>query len=264
MPQTQTVEFFAAPSQTVTAKLFSPGSETEIASVTATEQTNRKGVYRAVYTDVAAGLYRLLALASTTPIATWWTDLTLTTATFQAYEVPTSVFSASGSTDWTLAERSALRSILGFDTGGSVTDPSIGILDTIRDKTNLITSTNVSTAGPVTTTGDLRGPILIGDDYLAANGRAFVWTVAAIPGITPGTSTARFGGKYGSTTWLVTGTVTDNGNGTWTLSCDMTRTVSGALVPGVYDWSVEILSNGGTEITPVRSGKPVAVATKLT
>jgi hypothetical protein len=94
MPSTQTVEFFAAPGQTVTASLFSAGSDTVVASVTATEQTNRKGVYRAVYTDVAAGLYRLLALVSATPIATWWTDLTLTTATFQGYEVPTSVFAS--------------------------------------------------------------------------------------------------------------------------------------------------------------------------
>ena len=170
-----------------------------------------------------------------------------------------------GGIDWTTDERAAIRSILGVPTSGTTpTDPTVGILDTIRDKTALITPTTVVTTSPVTSTGELRGPILIGDDYLAANGRAFRWTISAITGITPGTSTARFGGKYGSTTWLVTGTVTDNGNGTWTLSCDMTRTVSGALVPGVYDWSVEIVSNSGTEITPVRSGKPVTVAIKLT
>lgn len=106
MPSTQTVEFFAAPGQTVVANLFAPGSDTQVASVTATEQTNRKGVYRAVYTDVAAGLYRLLALVSATPIATWWVDLTLTTATFQTYEVPIStvvggVYNASPSAGWT-------------------------------------------------------------------------------------------------------------------------------------------------------------------
>jgi hypothetical protein len=137
MPATQTVEFFAAPSQTVTAKLFAAGSDTVVASVTATEQSNRKGVYRAVYTDVAAGLYRLLALVSTTPIASWWTDLTLTTATFQSYEIPTSVFAGGGGgTDWTANERTAIRSILGIPTSGTTpTDPTVGILDTIRDKT---------------------------------------------------------------------------------------------------------------------------------
>lgn len=93
---TQTVEFFAAPSQTVTAKLFSPGSDTQVASVTATEQTNRKGVYRAVYTDVPAGAYRLLALVGTTPIASWWTDLLLSTATYESYEIALSAIGGVG------------------------------------------------------------------------------------------------------------------------------------------------------------------------
>ncbi len=38
-----------------------------------------------------------------------------------------------GSTDWTSNERSAIRSILGFSSSGSVVDPSVGILDEIRD-----------------------------------------------------------------------------------------------------------------------------------
>jgi hypothetical protein len=38
-----------------------------------------------------------------------------------------------GGTDWTLSERSAIRSILGFNSSGSVVDPSVGILDEIRD-----------------------------------------------------------------------------------------------------------------------------------
>lgn len=38
-----------------------------------------------------------------------------------------------GSTDWTSNERSAIRSILGFNSSGSVVDPSVGILDEIRD-----------------------------------------------------------------------------------------------------------------------------------
>jgi hypothetical protein len=87
MPATQTVEFIAPTGQGVTAKLFAPGSDTQVASVTATEQTNRKGVYRAVYTDVPAGAYRLLALVGTTPVASWWTDLLLSTATYQSYEI---------------------------------------------------------------------------------------------------------------------------------------------------------------------------------
>jgi hypothetical protein len=38
-----------------------------------------------------------------------------------------------GSTDWTSNERSAIRSILGFNSSGSVVDPSVGILDEIMD-----------------------------------------------------------------------------------------------------------------------------------
>lgn len=81
---TQTVEFRSPPSQTVTAKLFSIGSDTQVASVTATEATNRKGTYSAAYTDVAAGEYELIALVGAVPVARWFVTLTLTTATFQA------------------------------------------------------------------------------------------------------------------------------------------------------------------------------------
>ena len=55
---TQTVEFPCVTGQTVTAKLFSFGSDTEVASVSATEATNRKGLYSAAFTDVAAGTAR--------------------------------------------------------------------------------------------------------------------------------------------------------------------------------------------------------------
>lgn len=83
---TQTVEFQAVTGQSVTAKLFAVGSDTQVASVSATEATNRKGTYSAAYTDVAAGTYDLIAFVSTTPVARWQVVLTLTTATFQAYE----------------------------------------------------------------------------------------------------------------------------------------------------------------------------------
>lgn len=81
---TQTVEFRSPPSQTVTAKLFAIGSDTEVASVSSTEATNRKGTYSAAYTDVAAGEYELIALVGAVSVARWFVTLTLTTATFQA------------------------------------------------------------------------------------------------------------------------------------------------------------------------------------
>lgn len=84
---TQSVEFRAVTGQTITAKLFAEGSDTEVASVTATEATNRKGTYTAAFTDVPVGEYQLLAFNATpTPLASWWVTLTLATATFQVYE----------------------------------------------------------------------------------------------------------------------------------------------------------------------------------
>ena len=91
---TQTIEFRSPPSQTITAKLFAVGSDTEVASVSTTEATNRKGTYSAAYTDVAAGEYELIALVSTTPVARWFVTLTSTTATFQVYDKVQTVLSA--------------------------------------------------------------------------------------------------------------------------------------------------------------------------
>ena len=97
---TQTVEFSAPPEQTITAKLFAAGSDTVVQTASGvTEATNRAGVYSATFADVAAGLYRLIATdAGGTPLAQWWVDLTLTTATFQSYEVPVSVMQSGLST----------------------------------------------------------------------------------------------------------------------------------------------------------------------
>jgi hypothetical protein len=164
-----------------------------------------------------------------------------------------------GGTDWTSSERSAIRSILGFNSSGTVVDPSVGILDEIRDKTALITSGTVQTALPVTASGQITSPLVIGDDYLAANGRAFSWTVALPPGFVAATASCRFGMRFedetGVNSFVSTGTVTDAGSGNVTLSFDVAKTVTGDLRPGWYDWSVEIVSASGTEITRVKSGK---------
>lgn len=85
---TQTVEFLAPTGQTLTAKLFAFGTDTQTASVSATEATNRKGLYTAAFTDVAAGMYRLIAVnASNAPLAAWDVGLVMATAIFQAVEI---------------------------------------------------------------------------------------------------------------------------------------------------------------------------------
>jgi hypothetical protein len=96
---TQTVEFRAAPGLTLTAKLFTAGSDTVVQTASAvTEATNRKGTYAATFTDPGAAEFELIALSGATPVARWFCTLTLTTATFQAYEVRTAaVVGAVGS-----------------------------------------------------------------------------------------------------------------------------------------------------------------------
>jgi hypothetical protein len=166
----------------------------------------------------------------------------------------------AGGTDWNANERTAFRTILGFNSSGDILDPSSGILDTIRDQTALITSGGtVYVTSPVTATGQLASPLIIGDDYLAANGRRFRWTVALPSGYVIATSTARFGMRYeddeGVNSFVATGTVTDATGGNVHLDFDVAKTVTGTLRPGWYEWSIEIVSGSGVEITRVKSGK---------
>lgn len=116
----------------------------------------------------------------------------------------------------------------------------------------------------VTTTGTIPGPIVIGDDYLAFIGRSFQWTIAALTGFSANTSVCRFGGRYKTNTWLVTGTVADVGGGNWTLTFDLPRTSTTGLAEGYYEWSVEVANAAGSEFTRVRSGKNVLLVDKQT
>ena len=84
---TQTVEFVAEQGLTLTAKLFSSGSDTVVATAdSVTAATNRKIVYRAVFTDVAAGLYQIVAFDGTTAAASWWVAMPAATGTYLAHE----------------------------------------------------------------------------------------------------------------------------------------------------------------------------------
>jgi len=118
--------------------------------------------------------------------------------------------------------------------------------------------------GSVTTTGTITTPIVIGDDYLSSTGRAFQWTIAALTGYVAATATCKFGGKYKTNTWLVSGTVTDLGTGNWTLSFDLPKASTMGLAEGYYEWSVEVSTAAGLEYTRVRSGKNVLLVDKQT
>ena len=112
------------------------------------------------------------------------------------------------------------------------------ILIEVKAKTDLITSGSVQTSLPVTQTGQITGPLYIGDDYLNANGRAFSWTVALPSGFVVGTSVCEFGMELaegtGGASFGVTGTVIDAGGGNVTLRFDVPRATTETLEPGFY------------------------------
>jgi hypothetical protein len=87
---TQLIEFGAPAGQTVTARLFLAGSDAVVQTASAvTAKVNDSGDYTATFANIPAGTYRLKATnAAGTVLARWWVDLTLTAATFQAYDLP--------------------------------------------------------------------------------------------------------------------------------------------------------------------------------
>lgn len=113
----------------------------------------------------------------------------------------------------------------------------------------------VALQGVVAEDGSL-SEIIVGDDYLDANGRAFKWTVAAVDGININDADCYFGGQATidgvDYSWLVQGTVTHN-SPTWTLTFDLPRATTANLAPGRYRWSVEVRGPTGTEITRVKN-----------
>jgi hypothetical protein len=186
------------------------------------------------------------------------------------WDEATSGHTTAGTTGKALIDSGAAGNPWATDlaTGYSGTEAG-NILNQVKSQADLITSGGtVYVASPVTATGQLASPLIIGDDYLAANGRRFRWTVALPSGYVIGTSTARFGMRYeddeGVNEFIATGTVTDATGGNVHLDFDVAKTVTGTLRPGWYQWSVEIVSATGTEITRVKSGKNVEWQEKQT
>jgi len=135
--------------------------------------------------------------------------------------------------------------------------------DTITDAGGV----TVTVVSPVSTDGQLVSPIIIGDDYLAANSRAFVWTIPVVTGVTMGTATCSFGGARGDDTWLVTGTLTAGATGYWVATFDLPRASTVSLSPGWYRWSVEVkAASDGAEATVVATstGRGVELRRKQT
>ena len=89
--ETQTVVFSAVYNRTLTARLYVAGGNAVVQTAsTVTEVSTKPGTYLAVFTDVASGEYEIHAYLSDvpTPVAKWYTTLTLTTGVFHAYDGP--------------------------------------------------------------------------------------------------------------------------------------------------------------------------------
>jgi hypothetical protein len=70
---TQQIEFEAPSGLTLTCTLHVAGSDTIAYTASAvTEQTNRKGIYRATFSSVLANTYQLIARSGSTGVAAWW------------------------------------------------------------------------------------------------------------------------------------------------------------------------------------------------
>ena len=89
----------------------------------------------AVDSNIATAIYRLFVMTEADGA-----DFRFTTNALE--QAPAG--GGGGGTDWTANERTAIRSILGFDSSGTVSLPTVGVIDAIKDKTDLITSSGIS------------------------------------------------------------------------------------------------------------------------
>ena len=103
-----------------------------------------------------------------------------------------------------------------------------------------------SVSAPVTADGTtVQGPLVIGDDYLDANGRAFHFDVDPPTGFTTAQCTCHFGARsIRGDKFLVTGTITEVvdsvGNPKWRLSHDLPRIKTAGFRPAKFHWTAEV------------------------
>jgi hypothetical protein len=129
-------------------------------------------------------------------------------------------------------------------------------LDAIEAQTALISDPGTVFAGSAVASNGTISEIIIGDTYLAANDRAFHWTVPAPTGLALIDCTCRFGGEASGNhtgSWEVTGTITDAGSGNWKISFDLDESNTIDCQPGLYMWSAAIHGPAGQKITKVKS-----------
>ena len=86
---TQTIQSWAVTGESLTMKLYNYNSDTQVASASATESTNRKGLYSADFTDLPASTY-IVQLETTGGVVRsfFWVTTLAATGSYQAYDQP--------------------------------------------------------------------------------------------------------------------------------------------------------------------------------
>jgi hypothetical protein len=94
--------------------------------------------------------------------------------------------------------------------------------------------------------------LIIGDDYLAANGRALTWNIPEITGMLLANAIAVFGMRQKDVNVTITGAVGDGAGATWDVTIEIANDDWGALAEGLASYSLEIKdSSNSREITRV-------------
>jgi hypothetical protein len=130
------------------------GNDTQVASASATEATNRKGTYTAAFSSIAAGEYQIIATIGTSPIipvASGFVTLTLTTATFFAYAKVQLI--TTPPTAATIADAVWDEAYSGHTIAGTFGK----LMDILRKSNNVIEGTILSSPTPTTTVFKISG-----------------------------------------------------------------------------------------------------------
>lgn len=112
-------------------------------------------------------------------------------------------------------------------------------------------------ASVVVVNGAIIDPVIIGDDYLEANNRHFEFTISAPSGGVVGTSTCKLGfANDCGEGFSVSGSLVDNGDGTWKLKFNIEGDDYGSITEGFYNWTASVYDASGNRISTNRGTKP--------
>lgn len=120
----------------------------------------------------------------------------------------------------------------------------------IRAKVAQFTTGNIAITSPFQAPDKIVGPLVIGDDYLAADNRAIVLDVTTA--FDPTSCFLGFENERGLAMLIVGEKVTYT-NGIATIRFEITKTQSANLWPGPYDYSIEIRGASANEVTVIHS-----------